>query len=359
MQPFSKVFGPYMILALVASILLFPAQAAAAPPAPTAPPDVTTPDDPRKRITLAEKVNGLHGLDIPWHLKATYEVFTTDGTTGDAGTYEEWRVNEKQYRVALHSPTLSVEEYGTPQGFFRVGQQDWPREPLSSITSMIAGPTFPHISEVTTFENFQQSFGAKQVPCTAIKKPAFQTSLKDSPSFCFSPSNAVLLHASSSHAASQTVFEHIRSLRGHYLAYDMKVYLDKKPWLKIHVETLEGLSHAGLSALTLPAGATPVTRRIRLTELAPDRLITKVDPNYPLNSRFDRLQGTVVLNALIDKEGHVAWVRPLAGPLRLQQPSMDAVKQWVYKPYILDGQPVEVETEINLVFVYSSNRVVQ
>jgi TonB family protein len=360
MQLSSKV-SALMILALVASILLFPAQAAAAP-VPTAPaisPEVTTPEDPRTRIALAERVNGLHGLDIPWHLKATYQVFTKDGTTGDAGTYEEWRVSENQYRLALHSPSLSVEEYGTPHGVFRVGQRDWPREPLSSITRMIAGPTFPHISADTVFENYQQSFGAKKVPCTAITKRSFQTTLKDSPSYCFSPANAVLLHASSSHAANQTVLEHIRSLRGHYLAYDMKVYLDGKPWLKIHVESLAGLSRAGLSALTVPAGASPVTPRIRLTEQAPDRLINKVDPAYPLNARLDRLQGTVVLNALIDKEGHVAWVRALAGPDRLQQPSLDAVKQWVYKPYVLDGQPVEVETEINLVFVFSSHQVVQ
>jgi TonB family protein len=350
-----------MMLALVASILLFPVQAAAAPvpPAPAAPPDVATPDDPRKRIELAEKVNGLHGLDIPWHLKASYEVFTTDGTTGDAGVYEEWRVSEKQYRVAFHSSSLSVEEYGTPHGVFRVGKQDWPLEPLSSITSMTAGPTFPHISEDTVFENYQQSFGAKKVPCTAIKKRSFQTTLKDSPSFCFSPTNSVLLFASSSHAANRTVFEHIRFLRGQYLAYDMKQYLDGKPWLKIHVETLEGLGRAGLSALTVPAGASPVTPRIRLTEQAPDRLISKVDPTYPVGARLARVQGTVVLDALIDKDGHVAWLRVLAGPERLQQPSLDAVKQWVYKTYLLNGQPAEVETEINLVFVLSSQQVVQ
>jgi hypothetical protein len=350
-----------MMLALVASILLFPAQAAAAPapPAPAVPPDVTTPDDPRKRIALAEKVNGLHGLDIPWHLKASYVVFSVDGPTSDAGTYEEWRVSEKQYRVALHSPSLSVEEYGTDHGVFRIGERDWPREPLSSITSMIARPTFPHISEDTVFENYQQSFGAKKVPCTAIKKRGSPTTFKNSPSFCFSPTNAVVLFASSSNAVNQTVFEHIRSLRGHYLAYDMKQYLEGKLWLKIHVDTLEGLGRTGLSALTVPAGAFPVTPRLHLAEQAPDRLISKVDPTYPLAARLHDFQGTVILDALIDKEGHVAWLRALAGPVSLQQPSLDAVRQWVYKPYLLDGQPVEVETEINLVFDLSSHQVVQ
>jgi TonB family protein len=346
-----------MFLNLVASLLLFPVPAA--PATPATPPEVATPSDPRQRIELAEKVNGLRGLDTPWHLKATWEVFTTEGTTGDAGTYEEWRVNEKLYRVALHSPSLSVEEYGTPHGVFRVGQGDWPREPLSAITSMIAGPTFPHISDDTVFENFQQSFGAKAVPCTAFKKRNWKIAVKDSPSFCFAPTNAVLVHASSYHASSQTVFEHIRSLRGHYLAYDMKRYLDGKLWLKIHVETLEGLSQAGRSGMTPPAGALPVIPRLHLTEQAPDRLISKVNPDYPLNSKLDRLQGTVIVNALIDKEGHVAWVRALAGPVRLQQPSLDAVRQWVFKPYLVDGNPVEVETEINLLFDLSSRQGVQ
>ena len=349
-----------MMLSLVASLLLFPAQAVAAPAVQAPPvqsPDVATPENARDRLALAEKVNGLHGMEIPWHLKATYEVFSTDGPTSEAGTYEEWRVSEKRYRVALHSPSLSVEDYGTDHGVFRAGQSDWPREPLSAITSMIARPAFPHISEDTVFENYQQSFGGKKVPCTAVKKRNFPGTPKNSPSFCFSPTNAVLLFASSPDAASQTVFEHIRALRGHYLAYDMKRYLDSKVWVKIHVETLEGLGRAGLSALTVPAGASPVTPRVFLTRQAPDRLLSKVTPIYPLSARLHQFQGTVVLDCLIDKEGHVAWLHVLAGPVALQQPSLDAVKQWVYKPYLLDGQPAEVETEITFVFDLSTHRV--
>lgn len=351
----------FPVASLVASILLFAAPATPAPAAPvaTVPPDVATPDNSRERLALAEKVNGLHGMDIPWHLKATYEVFSTDGPASDAGTYEEWRVSENKYRVALHSPSLSVEEYGTDHGVFRAGQSDWPREPLSAITDMIARPAFPHISEDTVFENYQQKFGAKEVPCTAVKKRNFPATLKNSPSFCFAPTNAVLLLASSPDAVIQTVYEHVRSLRGHYLAYDVKQYLDKKLWLTIHVETLEGLGRAGLSALTVPASALPVTPRIRLPQQAPDRLLSKVTPVYPLSARLHQFQGTVVLDALIDKEGHVAWQRVLAGPVALQQPSVDAVKQWVYKPYMLNGRPAEVETQITFVFDLGTHRVEQ
>jgi hypothetical protein len=76
---------------------------------------VATPADPKQRMELAKKVNGLLGLDIPWHLQATYEVFGPEGKSTDAGTFEEWRLNANQYRIAWHSPSISAEEFGAGQ----------------------------------------------------------------------------------------------------------------------------------------------------------------------------------------------------------------------------------------------------
>ena len=344
-----------VMLALLAPFLMTPALAATA----VGGSDLNTPNDARARIVLAERTNGLRLVDVPWHLKASYVVFADGGTTSDAGTYEEWRVSEKEYRVALHSSSLSVEEFGTAHGVFRVGQGDWPREPLSSITSMIAGPSFPHISDDTVLENFQHSFGASKLTCTAVRKRSEHTTLTDFPSYCFSPTDAVLLYTSSANAASQTVFEHFKTMRGHYLAFDTKQYLEDKLWLKLHVETLEGLDKAGQSALELPAGAVPVTPRSHLLGLAPDRLVSKVDPVYPVAARMHQFQGTVVLDALIDKAGHVAWLRALSGLPSLQQPALDAVRHWAYKPYLVEGQPAEVETEIPVTFVLNGHQVLQ
>src|SRR5580692_5789586 len=93
---------------------------AAGPPSQAGPPatptNVATPADPNQRMELAGKMNGLLGLDIPWHIKATYEVFGPDGKSTDTGTYEEWRLNADQYRIALHSPSISAEEFGTDHG---------------------------------------------------------------------------------------------------------------------------------------------------------------------------------------------------------------------------------------------------
>lgn len=79
-------------------------------------------------------------------------------------------------------------------------------------------------------------------------------------------------------------------------------------------------------------------------------LIRKVVPQYPALGRAVRAQGTVVLQATISKQGTIENLRVISGPPMLQQAALDAVKQWQYRPYLLNGEPVEVETTVNVVF---------
>jgi len=80
------------------------------------------------------------------------------------------------------------------------------------------------------------------------------------------------------------------------------------------------------------------------------QLIYKVTPVYPAIGRAVRVEGTVVLEAMISKTGTIENLRVASGPPMLQQAAIDAVKQWRYRPYLLDGQVVEVETTVNVVF---------
>jgi protein TonB len=63
-----------------------------------------------------------------------------------------------------------------------------------------------------------------------------------------------------------------------------------------------------------------------------------------------RLSGTVLLAATIAKDGTIANLRVVSGPAMLQQAALDAVSQWRYRPYLLNGEPVEVETSVNVIF---------
>jgi TonB family protein len=76
------------------------------------------------------------------------------------------------------------------------------------------------------------------------------------------------------------------------------------------------------------------------------QLLTKVNPVYPAEARANGVQGTVVLHAIIGRHGSVEKLTVVSGPDALQAAALDAVRQWTYKPYLLNGQPVEVDTTI-------------
>jgi len=79
-------------------------------------------------------------------------------------------------------------------------------------------------------------------------------------------------------------------------------------------------------------------------------LVTRVDPVYPPIAHAGRVEGTVAMQAVIAKDGHVKELRIVSGPPMLQQAALDAVKQWVFKPALQGGVPVEAMTTVNVQF---------
>jgi protein TonB len=77
-------------------------------------------------------------------------------------------------------------------------------------------------------------------------------------------------------------------------------------------------------------------------------------PQYPAIAKAARIQGTVVLQATISKNGTIENLHVINGPPMLQAAAMEAVRSWRYKPYLLNGEPVEVETQVNVVFSLGS-----
>ena len=101
--------------------------------------------------------------------------------------------------------------------------------------------------------------------------------------------------------------------------------------------------------VAVPKVATP--QRVRVSQgVTQGLLIRKVQPNYPPLARQARIQGSVLLQAEISKDGTIENLRLISGHPMLAPAAIEAVKQWRYKPYILNGEPVEVETQITVNF---------
>ena len=104
--------------------------------------------------------------------------------------------------------------------------------------------------------------------------------------------------------------------------------------------------------MAVPKVATP--QRVRVSSgVSSGLLVRKVQPIYPPLARQARIQGKVLLQAVISKDGSIENLHLINGHPMLTQAAMDAVKQWKYKPYLLNGEPVEVETQVEVNFTLS------
>jgi len=110
--------------------------------------------------------------------------------------------------------------------------------------------------------------------------------------------------------------------------------------------------HVDAAPASANSNATKTPKQLSIPSAVMSRnLLNKVVPTYPPAAKKAKIQGTVVLSAVIGKDGNIENLRVLSGPSELQQSALDAVRQWTYKPYLLNGDPVEVLTTVNVVYM--------
>ncbi len=118
--------------------------------------------------------------------------------------------------------------------------------------------------------------------------------------------------------------------------------------------SMGGVIGSVLSAtpVAVPKVATP--QRVRVSSgVSQGLLVRRVQPNYPPLARQARIQGVVLLQATISREGNIENLQLISGHPMLAPAAIEAVKQWKYRPYLLNGEPVEVETQVQVNFTLS------
>ena len=114
-----------------------------------------------------------------------------------------------------------------------------------------------------------------------------------------------------------------------------------------------GIISANSSLAMVPKLSKPAltVQRVRVSQgVTKGMVVYRVQPTYPPLARQARIQGVVVLTAIIDKNGNIQNLRLVSGHPMLTPAAINAVKQWRYKPFLLNGQPVEVETTVTVTF---------
>ncbi len=113
-----------------------------------------------------------------------------------------------------------------------------------------------------------------------------------------------------------------------------------------------GILNSTRSTAAVPKLVAPVaSKRVRVSQgVTEGRIIQKIEPTYPKLAQAARIQGQVVLTAIISKTGEIQDLVLISGHPLLAPAAIEAVKQWRYRPYLLNGEPVEVETTITVNF---------
>jgi TonB family protein len=361
------------------------AQDAVAPKeaAPAAP---TMPADPKALMLLAARTNGLTGPDVqPWHLKATYKIFDEQGNDKGQGTYEELWISPTKYRRSFTGAAFSRTDYGTEEGDLETGDQSPAPWQLDELRHDLVNP-LPREKSILAWdlEDGPNEPDIKARRCITVKAPAMDPAAAPVlyGIFCFDPQSATLLSTGNLNTI-QTFFSNSVSFQGRFLPGDLELSVKGQTILSAHLESFETLTRIDEAAFVPPPDATTfhgikmvgikgsgqAPRSVFLPGPAPGPLqlsgggkvaispgvavgllISKVAPVYPPIAKAARVQGTVSLQALIGKDGQVKELHVISGPAMLQQAAIDAVKQWIYKPYRLNGDAVEVLTVVNVIF---------
>ncbi len=320
------------------------------------------PSDPRELLAAAAPFYDYTSKELkPWHLKATYQLYDEKGDPTEQGTYEYWWVSPQEYRSSWTRPGAMHTDWHTPDGkhhylangdalkFFEYKLQAAVLSPLPSSSEL--DPTKVRL------ERRWMPKSSPKVPCIMVipimpEHGQIQTvPLGLFPTYCFDP-NLPALQASYSFGTVAIEFNRIVKAQDKFLAREVLFFEGTHKILSATVDSMTYLN-PGDPALA-PAAAAHVVNPDKVqigATVAVGNLLKKQTPVYPQDAKDARISGRVILQATIGSDGGVHDLRVVSAPWpSLAASALWAVSHWEYKPYLLNGEPVEVETTINVIY---------
>ncbi|HEY2858880.1 MAG TPA: energy transducer TonB [Terracidiphilus sp.] len=297
------------------------------------------PSDPKELLLLAAKSNNLTTDDLkPWHVKATFAAFDDQGKPTDQGTYEEFWAAPNKFKRTYSTSSFTRSEFGSNQGLLRAGSGDL------NLNLVLAAQ---ELTKPLPDENLEA--GSYSVKETQVGAATFNCVHHDpgGPNYCLGTQQAIL--RVSVIGPDQIVRNRVLAFQNHFVPGDLKIIRSGQTLLTFHVDSIESLPTVDDADFAPSADAVHVPVNIS-GAVAQGMILYAQAPKYPPVAKANHVTGTVVLQGIIGKDGHVKNLKVVSGHADLQMAAIDAVRFWRYKPYLLNGEPVEVMTTINVVF---------
>ena len=319
------------------------------------------PKDPRAIFAAAAPFYNFNDATLkPWHLKATYQLYDEKGKPSVQGTYEYWWVSPKVHRSTWTRPDATRTDWYTADGThsFKVTGERlkfFERGLESALFSPLPGKAALDSDKIRLDLQEKSSKGVN-FPCVSLTQLSQQAQMINVlPNFlstyCFDPQLPVL-RLSFTYGSVTTHFNNIAKYQNRFLAREILISGLEQKLFSAKVDAVGDLDSSD-PELTPALDATLVnTAKVQIPSgVAVGMLIKKQFPVYPDLAKRLNQQGTVVIQGTIGTDGKVHNQEVLVAPSELlADAAMEAVSHWQYKPYLLNGQPVEVETTINVIF---------
>jgi TonB family protein len=322
--------------------------------APAAPAPVEMPHDPGALAVLGARMNGIKGDGIkPWHLKASYTVSDGKGAVEVQGVIEEFWAAKNKARITYTAGSEAVTVYVTEQGSFRSGTLKMPNGLAVEVEREFTDP-MPAIAylERQNYEKREQKVGNAKLICVD-ERPAdsFQRAGLTPVGHCFNSELPILRIELSNFGNREAVRNEIVLFQQKYVPKDLRIVEQDKTEVSAHLDSLAGLPNPEESLFTPPAEALLLPKKIAVsTGVAQGLLLKSTPPHYPDSAKAAGVSGTVSIQIRIGTDGSVRDPVVVSGPTELRQAALEAVKGWVYRPYLLNGEAVDVDTMVNIVF---------
>lgn len=317
------------------------------------PSDLPIPEKASDILSSAAQVNGLDAAGLkPWHIVVGYDVFDDDGDNVGDGRYEEFWVGPKQYRIIYTSKDFTQTDVATDHGLYRSGNQAWPGELQTRVRDEFVRPMFREMNiAYGKLEKTSLDFGQMKLPCVQFRRteasPFIVISPYGSPAFCFGPNSLMLRYikggTSPITVGNKILYQKIVRFQNRFVPSEVQVMRVGKKFLEMRLQTLESIPDVASVDFTPAQNATLVGGKITIDSevMLLDYLLHMENPKYP---QVPGKSGTASIKVVVRKDGHVATVQFLDGPPEMRKPLENALPKFVYRPFLVMGEPVEVET---------------
>jgi TonB family protein len=318
-------------------------------------------DDPQKLLAEAAPYYEYSQPDIhPWRLKASYQLFDADGKVAGAGAFEYWWDAPGIDRATWTRDGKTLSEWHFAKGGYaflsdglRLGYDE------HRLQSVLFSPLADAVElDPSIVELAARSLGKHDNALRCVMVGPKVPNIGDAPTglfptYCFDGKLPVLL-ARLSFEAPVIEYQNIVKTQNHYLARQVSaIGSNNKTVFSISVDALDGISPSD-PAFKPPPAADIYDRRPYGPLVTGGKALLKTPAVYPAEARQKREQGTVRLMAILGRDGRVHVSRVESAPsISLAASAMAAVAHWRYQPFLLKGNPIDVNTVV--VIKYSLN----